>query len=395
VAHDVDNWLKGLGLSKYSGLFTENEIDFDVLAELNEQDLKDLQIPLGPRKKILKGIEVLRDGAGAIEDRFEPANAAMPISRSEAERRQLTVMFCDLVDSTSLSTRFDPEDLREIIQAYQEACAHVIAEYGGYIAKFMGDGILVYFGYPQAHEDDGKRAIRAALKIVEVVPNVGANNSIVHDRLSVRIGISTGPVVVGDIVGEGAAEEASVIGETPNIAARLQTIAQSNQIVISPLTRHIIGDVFELEDLGHKTLKGITEPVHAWRVLGARGEGISDVDRAEPSSPLVGRQEELGLLLRTWGASKSGHGQVVLIQGEAGFGKSRLVTALRTKISERSDNPAAMIIQCSSFHTSSTFYPVIQHLKRVLNWKDQDAQDELCPAKIDPSGVPPSGVISY
>jgi predicted ATPase/class 3 adenylate cyclase len=379
VAHDVDNWLNGLGLSKYSGLFAENEIDFDVLTELTEQDLKDLQIPLGPRKKILKGIEALRDGAGIIEDRLEPANAAMPLSRSEAERRQLTVMFCDLVDSTSLSTRFDPEDLREIIRTYQEACAHVIAEYGGYIAKFMGDGILVYFGYPQAHEDDGKRAIRAALNIVEAVPDLGADNSIVGDvRLSVRIGISTGPVVVGDIVGEGAAEEASVIGEPPNVAARLQAIAQSNQIVISPLTRHIIGDVFELEDLGQKILKGITEPVHAWRVVGVRrSEGIPGVDRAEARSPLVGRQEELGLLLRTWEASKSGHGQVVLIQGEAGFGKSRLVTALRARIRERSDNPAAMIIQCSSFHTSSTLYPVIQHLKRVLDWKEQDTQEDL------------------
>jgi len=379
VAHDVDNWLESLGLSRYSGLFTENEIDFDVLTELTEQDLKDLQIPLGPRKKILKGIEVLRDGVGITEDRLEPANAAMPLSRSEAERRQLTVMFCDLVDSTALSTRLDPEDLREIIRAYQEACAHVIGEYGGYIAKFMGDGILVYFGYPRAHEDDGKRAIRAALNIVEAVSDLGANNPLVDGvRLSVRVGINTGPVVVGDIVGEGAAEEASVIGETPNVAARLQAITQSNQIVIGPLTRHIIGDVFELEDLGHKILKGITVPVHAWRVVGARSsEEISDAGGSEASSPLVGRQEELGLLLRTWEASKSGHGQVVLIQGEAGFGKSRLVNALRAKISERSDNPAAMIIQCSSFHTSSTLYPVMRHLKRVLDLKEQDTQDEL------------------
>ena len=379
MTHDVVNWLNGLGLSKYSGLFAENEIDFDVLTELTEQDLKDLQIPLGPRKKILKGIEGLRDGSGITEDRLAPAIAVMPLSRPEAERRQLTVMFCDLVDSTALSTRFDPEDLREIIRAYQEACAHVIAEYGGYIAKFMGDGILVYFGYPQAHEDDGKRAIRAALNIVEAVSDLGSVNLIVHDvRLTVRVGISTGPVVVGDIVGEGAAEEASVIGETPNVAARLQAVAQSNQIVIGPLTRHIIGDVFELEDLGQKILKGIAEPVHAWRVVGARsGERISGVDKAEASSPLVGRQEELGLLLRTWEASKSGHGQVVLIQGEAGFGKSRLVAALRARIGERSDNPTAMIIQCSSFHTSSTLYPVIEHLKRVLDWNEQDPQDEL------------------
>jgi class 3 adenylate cyclase/tetratricopeptide (TPR) repeat protein len=378
VVRNVDEWLESLGLSRYSGLFAENEIDFEVLTELTEQDLKDLQIPLGHRKKLLKGIATLCDGASAADGRPKPA-AASPLLRPEAERRQLTVMFCDLVDSTALSERFDPEDLREIIRAYQETCARVIARYGGYVAKFMGDGILVYFGYPQAHEDDGKRATRAGLEIVEAVADLGTSNPLVHSlRLSVRVGISTGPVVVGDIVGEGAAEEASVIGETPNVAARLQALAQPNQIVIGALTRQIIGNAFALEDLGERLLKGIARPVHAWRVMGTRDiERGLDVDSAEGGSPLVGRQEELGLLLRAWEASKSGHGQGILIQGEAGIGKSRLAAALRAKAKETGDRHAAMTIQCSSFHAGSTLYPVIEHLKRVLDWKEQDMPDEL------------------
>ncbi len=381
MVREVDKWLEGLGLLRYSGLFAENEIDFEVLAELTEQDLKDLQIPLGHRKKLLKGIAAL-DGAGEPEDAPKPTAAPPP--RPEAERRQLTVMFCDLVDSTALSVRFDPEDLREIIRAYQEACARVVVRYGGYVAKFMGDGILAYFGYPQAHEDDGKRATRAALGIVDSISSLDTGKQFADGlRLSVRVGISTGPVVVGDIVGEGAAEEASVISETPNVAARLQALAQPGQIVIGSLTRQIIGYGFELEDLGEKLLKGITEPVHAWRVLGARiGDKELNADDSEIESPLVGRQEELRLLLRGWEASKHGHGQVVLIQGEAGLGKSRLVSALRAKVKENDDDHTAITIQCSSFHTGSTLYPVTEHLKRLLEWREQDEPEGLI-AKLE------------
>jgi class 3 adenylate cyclase len=201
VVWDVDGWLEELGLSRYSKLFAENEIDFEVLTELTEQDLKELQIPLGHRKKLLKGIAALSDNASALNPK-PGTTAESPLSRPEAERRQLTVMFCDLVGSTALSERFDPEDLREIIRTYQETCARVIAQYAGYVAKYMGDGILVYFGYPQAHEDDAKRAVRAGLGIVEAITKIGENNSIALSvKLSVRVGISTGPVVVGDIAG--------------------------------------------------------------------------------------------------------------------------------------------------------------------------------------------------
>jgi class 3 adenylate cyclase/tetratricopeptide (TPR) repeat protein len=375
---DVDKWLESLGLSRYSELFAKNEIDYEVLADLTEQDLKDLEIPLGSRKKLLKGIAELRDSANGPEGQPKPGAVLLP--RPEAQRRQLTVMFCDLVESTALSTRLDPEDLREIIRAYQGACARVIAQYGGYIAKFMGDGILVYFGYPQAHEDDGKRAMRAALEIVEAIADLGTDRPLAGDQhLSLRVGISTGPVVVGDIVGEGgAAEEASVIGETPNVAARLQALAQPNQIVIASQTRQIIGNAFVLEDLGERLLKGIAQPVHAWRVMNMAGsEKGSDTDSTEGGSPLIGRQEELGLLLRAWEASKSGHGQVVLIQGEAGIGKSRLISAVRSKLKETDDNRAAITLQCSSFHTGSTLYPVIEHLKRLLDWKEHDVPEAL------------------
>jgi class 3 adenylate cyclase/tetratricopeptide (TPR) repeat protein len=375
VAGDVDEWLKGLGLSRYSELFAKNEVDLEVLPDLTEEDLKDLQIPLGHRKKLLKGVTALR--GGAANDQAAPA-AAQPAPRPEAERRQLTVMFCDLVDSTALSVRIDPEDLQVVIRAYQETCARIIARYGGYVAKYMGDGILVYFGYPQAHENDCERAARAGLDIVEAIADIGSSSPLAHGlQLSVRIGISTGPVVVGDIVGEGAAEEASVVGETPNVAARLQALAQPNQVVIGTLTRQLIGDAFTLEDLGERPLKGIAQPVHAWRLARERDvERASEARRAGDGSPLVGRQEELGLLLRAWESSRNGHGQVVFIQGEAGIGKSRLVAALRAKAKELREPHAVVAMQCSPFHGGSTLYPVIEHLKRVLDWNEQDAPEQ-------------------
>jgi class 3 adenylate cyclase/tetratricopeptide (TPR) repeat protein len=377
LVRNVDEWLKELGLSKYTDLFADNEVDFEVLPDLTEQDLKDLQIPLGHRKKLLKGIAALIDGASAANERAGPADAQAML-RPEAERRQLTVMFCDLVDSTALSVRIDPEDLQVVIRAYQETCARVTARYGGYVAKYMGDGILVYFGYPQAHENDCERAARAGLDIVEAVAKIGSSSPLARGLLlSVRVGISTGPVVVGDIVGEGSAEEASVIGETPNVAARLQELAQPNQVVIGPLTRQLIGDAFALEDLGERLLKGIALPVRAWRLARKRdAESASEADFAGDGSPLVGRQEELGLLLRGWEASKNGHGQVVFIQGEAGIGKSRLVAALRANAKELGERHAVIAMQCSPFHGGSTLYPVIEHLKHVLDWKEEDAPEQ-------------------
>ena len=369
LAREIDQWLERIGLAQYAALFAENEIDLDVLPELTEQDLKELKIPLGHRKKLLRAIGQICLSADFVARSAKTA-AAAPSRRAEAERRQLTVVFCDLVDSTSLSNRIDPEDLREVIRVYHDACAKVVAQYNGYVAKFLGDGVLVYFGYPQAHENDAERAVRAGLAIVEAIPNLSEINAILPGlELAVRVGINTGPVVVGDIIGKGAAQEANVVGETPNVAARLQALARPNQVVIGPLTHELIGEAITCEDLGTQLLKGIAEPVRAWRAVAERANR-GKVRRAGAALPLVGRQEELGLLLRSWNASKAGHGQVVLIQGEAGVGKSRLLDALREKI--LSEDHVWVATRCSPYHANTMLYPVIDHLKRVVGWKPED-----------------------
>ena len=236
-------------------------------------------------------------------------------------------MFCDLVGSTALSTAMDPEDLRDVIASFQNRCSAAIRRYDGFVAKYMGDGILVYFGYPRAHEDEAERSVRAGLDIVDAMAELNAAVPRPPGvELAVRIGIATGPVIVGDQIGEGTASETAVVGETPNLAARLQALAQPNQIVVSAATRAMLGDHFDLEDLGASELKGFAEPVPAWRVLSARDvESRFAATRTGSAAPLVGRQEEMGLLLRAWEGSSRGRGQVVLIQGEAGVGKSRLL----------------------------------------------------------------------
>jgi len=278
------------------------------------------------------------------------AVAAMP----EAERRQLTVMFCDLVGSTALSTGMDPEDLRDVIASYQSRCSAALRRYDGFVAKYMGDGILVYFGYPRAHEDEAERSVRAGLDIVEAMAELNAAvprpPGVV---LAVRIGIATGPVIVGDQIGEGTASETAVVGETPNLAARLQALAQPNQIVVSAATRAMLGDHFELEDLGAYELKGFAEPVPAWHVLSARDvESRFAATRTGSTAPLVGRQEEMGLLSRAWDGSRHGRGQVVLIQGEAGVGKSRLVEGLREATAQ---DHIWVAIRCSPFIQRAPF----------------------------------------
>ncbi|HWO30880.1 MAG TPA: adenylate/guanylate cyclase domain-containing protein, partial [Candidatus Acidoferrum sp.] len=260
---DVGAWLRGLGLGQYEGTFRESEIEADVLSELTEADLEKLGLPLGPRKRILKAIANLGD-----EDKSpRPTSLVRPSSEDAAERRQLTVMFCDLAGSTALSTRLDPEDMRQVIRAYQDACSGVVARYDGFVAKFMGDGILAYFGFPHAHEDDAERAVRAGLEIASVV---GALKTRSTDKLQVRIGIATGLVVVGDLVGEGVAQEQAVVGDTPNLAARLQGIALPGQVVLAEATRRLLGDVFDVTHLGGQHLKGIAGQPSAYGVIGER-----------------------------------------------------------------------------------------------------------------------------
>jgi class 3 adenylate cyclase len=246
----IADWLEKLGIPEYAQRFAENKIDVSVLRHLTDQDLKEIGVPLGHRRKMLAAIAEL---AGAEQTALQPALT------DTAERRQVTVMFSDLVGSTALSARMDPEDLREVISAYQKCVAEIVGRFGGFVAKYMGDGVLVYFGYPQAHEDDAERAVRAGLELIEAISGLKAPVS-----LQTRVGIATGLVVVGDLIGAGAAQEQAIVGETPNLAARLQGVAEPNMVVIAEGTRRLLGNLFELEDLGAKDLKGIAGPVRAW-----------------------------------------------------------------------------------------------------------------------------------
>jgi class 3 adenylate cyclase len=301
MAIDVASWLQQLGLAQYEPAFRDNDVDGDVLPDLTADDLISIGVTsVGHRRKLLSAIAAL--GAAALAPALTATPASVPPPTpvpARAERRQLTVMFCDLVGSTALSTGMDPEDLRDVITSFQSRCSAAIRRYDGFVAKYMGDGILVYFGYPRAHEDEAERSVRAGLDIVEAMAELNAAVPRPPGvELAVRIGIATGPVIVGDQIGEGTASETAVVGETPNLAARLQALAQPNQIVVSSATRAMLGDHFDLEDLGASGLKGFAEPVPAWRVLSARDvESRFAATRAGSSAPLAGRQEELGLLL--------------------------------------------------------------------------------------------------
>jgi class 3 adenylate cyclase/predicted ATPase len=377
---DVGQWLGSLGLGQYAEAFEENAIAWATLPELDHELLKEVGVkPVGHRVAILKAIQSLdSDGDIAPSQHEQLSRSRQAIPAGEAERRQLTVMFCDLVGSTALSGKLDPEDMREVITAFQDTSREAIQQYAGFIARYMGDGMLVYFGYPQAHEDDAERAVRAGLAIVRSMAALNAGVGKRHEVvLAVRVGVATGLVVVGDIVGEGAAEEAAVVGETPNLAARLQGVAEPNQVVVAPATHRLLGALFEYDDLGTRELKGIAQPTQVWRVMGeGDAESRYAAKHVRGGSPLVGRREELGLLVRSWEASKEEHGQVVLIQGEAGIGKSRLLEALREHVA--GEDYLWVAHRCSPYHASSTLYPVIEHMKRVMGWKqDDDAQQKL------------------
>src|SRR5256714_2162384 len=301
---------------------------------------------------------------------------ARPVSHAsapaQAERRQLTVMFSDLVGSTPLSTRYDPEDLREIVGAYHRCVVDTVGRFGGFVAKYMGDGVLVYFGYPEAHEDDAERAARAGLAVIDAVGRLAT-----QEPLNVRIGIATGLVVVGDLIGAGAAQERGVVGETPNLAARLQAQARPGTLVVADSTRRQIGTLFEIEDLGPQPLAGFAEPQRAWRVVG--GSGV--VSRFEAlrsgTTPLVGRDEELDLLLRRWQQAKSGEGRVALVSGEPGIGKSRLTAALSQRI--ESEPHTRLRYFCSPHDQDSALYPFIGQLERAAGF----ARDDTATTKLD------------
>jgi class 3 adenylate cyclase/predicted ATPase len=374
---DIEGWLRSLGLERYEGAFRQNEIDETVLPNLTAEDLMQIGVgPVGHRRKLLDAIAALRTDAGGTAPSAEAATAPTAASvahEDRAERRQVTVMFSDLVGSTALSARMDPEDLREVISAYQKCVAQTVGRFVGFIAKYMGDGVLVYFGYPQAHEDDAERAVRAGLELVRAVSDLKTNAA-----LQTRVGIATGLVVVGDLIGSGAAQEQAVIGETPNIAARLQGIAEPNTVVIAESTRKLLGNLFELEDLGAKDLKGIAGPVRAWAALRPSSvESRFEAMHGAGLTNLVGREEELELLLRRWSKAKTGEGQVVLLSGEAGIGKSRLTAALLERLA--AEPHTRLRYFCSPQHADSAFFPIISQMERAAGFMHADT----APIKLD------------
>jgi class 3 adenylate cyclase len=347
---DVSTWLRDLGLENYVQAFQANDIDAEVLPRLTADDLTALGITsVGHRRKLLDAIAALDQGRAPAA--AEPiAVAARPL---EAERRQLTVLFCDLVGSTELSARLDPEDLRDVMGAYQAACADVVCRLEGHVARFLGDGVLAYFGRPLAHEDDAERAVRAGLRLVRDVARLEPRAGV---RLQARVGVATGHVVVGELSGESIADKDAVSGETPNLAARLQALAAPGSVVVSASTRRLVGGLFELADLGPQHLKGFAAPLGAWRVDGrGRAEGRFEALHGEHLTPLVGRDHELGILLERWLWAKDGHGQVVLLSGEPGIGKSRLVRELGAWLE---DEPHIWLLyQCSPYYTTSPLHP--------------------------------------
>jgi predicted ATPase/class 3 adenylate cyclase len=365
----ITEWLASLGMSEYAQRFADNRIDdVSILCDLTDQDLKDIGVPLGHRRKMLRAIAEI---VGAAPTQTQSAPEPKP--RDDAERRQLTVMFTDLVGSTALSTKLDPEDLRSVIGAYHKCVAQAVARFDGFVAKYMGDGVLVYFGYPHAHEDDAERAVRAGLALVEAIGKLRS-----EEPLQVRVGIATGLVVVGDLVGSGEAQERGIVGETPNLAARLQGIAEPNMVVIAEGTRKLLGNLFELHDLGLMDLKGIAGRVRAFAALRARSvESRFEALHASGLTALVGREEEFELLLRRWSRTKSGEGQVVLLSGEPGIGKSRLTAALLEHLA--TEPHTRLRYFCSPQHTDSALYPIIGQMERAAGL----AHSDTVQAKLD------------
>ncbi len=367
---NVDEWLSELGLSQYEAAFRENDIDAEVVIGLTADDLRELGVAsIGHRRRLLDAIAVLKGiaSAGPNDRASRPVAADGPGTPPEAERRQLTVMFVDLVGSTALSARLDPEDMGGVIRAYQNSVAGEISRVEGHVAKFMGDGVLAYFGWPRAHEDEAERAVRAGLSIAASVARLEGGGA----PLACRIGVATGLVVVGDLVGEGAAREEAVVGDTPNLAARLQEIAAPGQVVVAEYTRRLLGDLFAMETLPPRTLKGLKGPASAFVVLGERAMTSRFAARQGGTfAPIVGRDQELALLVERWRQAEAGEGQAILLTGEAGIGKSRIAEALVAAV--EAGLHYLLRYQCSPYHGDSALYPAIQQISQAAGFAPDD-----------------------
>ena len=367
-------WLGHVGLTHCAQALIENGIDFDVAQGLTESDLRSFGLNLGDSRRLLQALSKLGgqktaassgDGVAVVDIASRPIHAALD------ERRHLTVMFCDLVGYTELAQRLDPEELKGVIRGFRKACGKVVAHYDGYIAQYLGDAVMVYFGWPGAHEDDAERCVRSALDIVQAVKGLGF-----AEPLAVRIGVATGPVVVGEASRDGNGEDGLAVGETPNRAARLQGLAGADEIVIGPTTRRLVGNTFEVADLGVHPLKGIVQPVQAWRVHAVlRSQGRFDAAHgAVTLTALVGRDEEVALLLRHWHWALTGEGQVVLLSGEPGIGKSRLTQVLRERL--KGEPHTTLLYQCSPFRLNSALYPIIEHIEFAAGFAREDTPEQ-------------------
>jgi class 3 adenylate cyclase/predicted ATPase len=368
----VRKWLASRGLSEYADRFAEHRIDFSILKDLTDKDLKEVLgiVPLGDRRRLLRAIAKLA-GAASTTPKLAPGSESSP--RDEAERRQVTVMFADLVGSTALATGMDPEDLREVISAYQKCVAETVHHFGGFVARYVGDGVLVYFGYPHAHEDDAERAVRAGLELITVVAGLKT-----RALQQVRVGIATGVVVVGHLISSDESEERGMVGETPNLAARLLSIAEPNTVVVAEGTRRLLGSFFQLDDLGMRSLKGIAGPVRAWAVLQASSVASRfEALHATGLTALVGREDEFELLRRCFFKATGGEGQVVLLSGEAGIGKSRLTSAFVGLLA--GEPHIRLRYSCSPQHTDSALYPFIGQIERAAGLAPEDTSR----AKLD------------
>ena len=366
----VSTWLESLGLDRYREVFQKNAITWDVLPELNDGDLASLGVLLGHRKRLLRAITQLSQQADT--EGLQPVPIATgqettrsPLGRDQAERRQLTVMFCDLVGSTALARRLDPEDLQASIRHFLDTCSEAINRFNGFIAKYMGDGLLVYFGYPHAHEHDAERAVHAGLAVLELVKALPREHYPDQEYdIAARIGIATGPVMVGELIGQDTAKERSVFGETPNLAARLQGLAGPNQLIVDSVTKRLVGGEFEFADRGTVSLKGFETPVQIWQVVSAKPSASRfESYRSGRLVQFIGREHEMALLLGRWREAVDGEGQVVLLCGEAGIGKSRLVRHLRDQLPEV--HYEMIQFQGSPHHTNTALYPVGTYLRQV------------------------------
>ena len=373
---DIGKWLADLGLPQYEPAFRDNDIDAGLLAELTSEDLKDIGVTsVGHRRKMLGAMALLHQPTEPVQtDPDLPTSNPHYSDRgetSEAERRHLTVMFVDLVGSTDMATRLDAEDMRDVITSYQNTVAGVVSRYEGFVAKFMGDGVLCYFGWPRANEDDAERAVRAGLSIIEAVKKTKAANG---SLLSTRVGIATGVVIVGDLIGSGATQEAAVVGETPNLAARLQGVAGLNQLVVAKETQRLLGAIFDLSPLVGQNLKGIAGSVDAYLVEGdASVQSRFAARQSGAMTPIVGREREIDLMTERWALARSGQGQMVIVSGEAGIGKSRITQAVIEEVAK--DDHTRMTYQCSPYYADSAFYPVTQQMSFAAGFAQSDSPD--------------------